>query len=261
MQEALFQQEKLAALGTLLANVAHELNNPLAVATMQLDNLQEEGGADAWTEDLETLRQAIERCQSVVQSFLALARQQPPTRHAVALNAVIGDVLVLLEHALEVDGITVELPPGRRPAAALGGRHQLHHVVANLITNAHHALRETAPPRHLRLTTAARCRPQPGDPGGGGQRAGHPGGAATPRLRALLYHQTAGRGQRLGVAAVPQHCGGPWGHHPAGQSARTRHDGFASPCRWPLLRSRLPEAAPEPEAPDAAQARGDPAHR
>jgi signal transduction histidine kinase len=155
MQEALFQQEKLAALGTLLANVAHELNNPLAVAAMQLDSLQEAWGSGLWSEDLETLRQAVERCQSVVQSFLALARQQAPERRAVALNAVIGDVLVLLGHALKVDCITVEshladdLPPVWADA------NQLHHVVANLITNAHHALRQMSSPRHLRLTTVA----------------------------------------------------------------------------------------------------------
>jgi two-component system NtrC family sensor kinase len=155
MQEALLQQEKLAALGTLLANVAHELNNPLAVATMQLDNLQEEEGSEAWEDDLETLRQAIERCQSVAQSFLSLARQQPPTRQAVALNAVIGDVFVLLEHPLEVDGITVHLDLDQHVPPVWADAHQLHHVVANLITNAHHALRETNPPRHLSLTTAA----------------------------------------------------------------------------------------------------------
>jgi two-component system NtrC family sensor kinase len=155
MQEALLQQEKLAALGTLLANVAHELNNPLAVATMQLDNLQEEGEPEARADDLETLRQAIERCQSVAQSFLSLARHQTPTRHAVAFNAVISDVFVLLEHPLEVDGITVYRDLDENLPPVWADAHQLHHVVANLVTNAHHALRETAPPRHLRLTTAA----------------------------------------------------------------------------------------------------------
>jgi signal transduction histidine kinase len=58
-----------------LANVAHELNNPLTVAAMQLDNLQEEGDSEETSEDIELIRQAIERCQGVVQSFLALARQ------------------------------------------------------------------------------------------------------------------------------------------------------------------------------------------
>jgi signal transduction histidine kinase len=155
MQEALFQQEKLAALGTLLANVAHELNNPLAVATMQLDNLQEEAASEALAgDDLETLRQAIDRCQSVVQSFLALARQQAPTRTAVALNAVIGDVLVLLENALEADDISIERDLANNLPMLRADPHQLHHVVANLLTNAHHALRQSVPPRHLRLTTA-----------------------------------------------------------------------------------------------------------
>lgn len=155
MQEALFQQEKLAALGTLLANVAHELNNPLAVAAMQLDNLQEAGGAGVWADDLKTLRQAVERCQSVAQSFLSLARQQTPTRHAVALNAVIGDVLVLLEHPLQVDNVTVQRHLEEKLPPVWADAHQLHHVVINLLTNAHHALQQSTSPRHLILTTTA----------------------------------------------------------------------------------------------------------
>jgi CheY-like chemotaxis protein len=99
------------------------------------------------------LRQAIERCQSVVQSFLALVRQQAPMRHAVALNAVIHDVLVLLAHSLEVDDITVSFELDERLPSVWADAHQLHHVVANLITNAHHALQQTPPPRHLKLAT------------------------------------------------------------------------------------------------------------
>jgi signal transduction histidine kinase/CheY-like chemotaxis protein len=155
MQEALFQQEKLAALGTLLANIAHELNNPLAVAALQLDNLDEAWGAGAWRDDLATLRQAIERCRSVVQSFLALARQQPPTRQAVALHAVIDDVLALLRHALTVDGIAVHLDLAEAVPLLWADPHQLQHVVTNLVANAHHALQQSAAPRHLRLATAA----------------------------------------------------------------------------------------------------------
>ena len=41
-QEALRQREKLAAMGSLLASVAHELNNPLAVISLQADLLREE---------------------------------------------------------------------------------------------------------------------------------------------------------------------------------------------------------------------------
>jgi two-component system NtrC family sensor kinase len=160
MQEALFQQEKLAALGTLLANVAHELNNPLTVAAMQLDNLQEEDSSGTKSEDIEMIRQAIERCQGVVQSFLALARQQPPTRHAVALQALMGDVLVLIGHGMELDGILIENDLTEDLPLLWADPNQLHHVVANLLTNAHHALRQTTPPRRLKLTaavTADRC--------------------------------------------------------------------------------------------------------
>jgi signal transduction histidine kinase len=154
MQEALFQRDKLAALGILLASVAHELNNPLSVATMEIDNLAEAGSAEAQAEALDTLRQAVERCNRVVESFLSLARQQPMARRPVSLNALIDDVLVLLRHSLEADGIDLELHLADHLPLLEADANQLHHVIANLITNAHHALRQSEPPRHLTLTTS-----------------------------------------------------------------------------------------------------------
>ncbi|HMB91165.1 MAG TPA: ATP-binding protein, partial [Rhodothermales bacterium] len=153
MQEALFQREKLAALGLLLANVAHELNNPLAVATIEMDNLAEAWSAELESEGLDTLRQAIERCDSVVQSFLALARQQPTTRQSLELNALIDEVLVLLRHALEADNIALELRLADGLPLLQADANQLHHVISNLIANAQHALKHSEPPRQLTLTT------------------------------------------------------------------------------------------------------------
>ena len=154
VQAALFQSEKLASLGALLANVAHELNNPLAIASMELENLGEMRGVVSRSDDLGLLRQAVDRCKGVVQSFLNLARQQTPTRQSVSINAIFDEALVLLEHAMEVDGILIERRLADNLPLLWGDPHQLHHVVANLIANAHHALRQRPLPRYLYLTTA-----------------------------------------------------------------------------------------------------------
>jgi two-component system NtrC family sensor kinase len=73
----------------------------------------------------------------------------------VALDAVIDDVLVLHRHALEADGITLHLDLADDLPQLWADPHQLHHVVTNLMTNSHHALRQTSPPRHLTLSAAA----------------------------------------------------------------------------------------------------------
>ncbi|MDH3602623.1 MAG: ATP-binding protein, partial [Candidatus Tectomicrobia bacterium] len=152
-QEVLYQNEKLAAMSGLLASVAHELNNPLSVITMQADLLQEEAADSEFASLGADINQAAERCVHIVRNFLALARQTSPERAQVHLNEVIRQALQLLTPLLQVDEIDVhpylanDLPPLWADA------HQLHQVVVNLVTNAQQALQGIPPPRRITLTT------------------------------------------------------------------------------------------------------------
>jgi two-component system NtrC family sensor kinase len=152
-QEALFQSEKLAAMGSLLASVAHELNNPLSVVTMQADLLSDEMTDQAGAERVRLISQSAERCVRIVQNFLALARQNPPQRAEVGLNVVVEEAMELLTYALRVDDIDIQLHLADDLQPLWADPHQLHQVVVNLVTNAHQALRETVPPRQLTIIT------------------------------------------------------------------------------------------------------------
>jgi two-component system NtrC family sensor kinase len=160
-QEALRQREKLAAMGSLLASVAHELNNPLAVILLQADLLREEAAGGAMVEHAKEITQAATRCERLVRNFLTLARQYPPERVAVDLNALITNTLELLEPAFRVDAVTVNLCLDADLPSIRADADQIRQVLVNLITNAYQALREVQAPRQVTLTTrcdAARTR-------------------------------------------------------------------------------------------------------
>jgi two-component system NtrC family sensor kinase len=153
-QEILFQHEKLAAMGSLLASVAHELNNPLAVVRMQVDLLNEEAANTPLYEHTRELHQATEHCMRIVGNFLTLARQNPPQRLAVQLNTLVQDALELLAHALRLDNVTVHTRLTHELPLFEADPVQMHQVIINLLVNAQQALRDSAPPRQITITTA-----------------------------------------------------------------------------------------------------------
>ena len=152
-REALFQAEKVAAMGQLLAGVSHELNNPLSTIVGYTQLLLMRVGVGPMAEQLDKIAKSAERCTRIVTNFLALARQYPPERQLVLVNQLVDDAVELLAYPLRIDDVDVI----RRFAPDLpqlwADPHQIQQVIVNLLTNAHQAMRGVPTPRRLILTT------------------------------------------------------------------------------------------------------------
>ncbi len=108
------QSEKLAAVGTLAAGLAHEIRNPLNGAKLHVTflerGLRRAGLADADTlEAVQVVQDEIKRLSALVNEFLDFARPQPLTKRKVSLHAVVERVAQLVASDADAAGATVKL--------------------------------------------------------------------------------------------------------------------------------------------------------
>jgi signal transduction histidine kinase/HAMP domain-containing protein len=140
-QQQMVQAAKLSALGELVAGVAHELNNPLAVLSGMTELLRVE--APSLSRRITVMQQAIDRATRVVHGLLTFARRQPLERHRVDLAALVDQTLEFTAADLRVAGITVDREIADRLPEIWADPHQLEQVLVNLVTNARQAMTET----------------------------------------------------------------------------------------------------------------------
>ncbi len=246
-RDALFRSEKMAAMGSLLAGVAHELNNPLAIVVGQASLLRETAHEEKVLARAERIAQAADRCARIVKTFLAMARQRPTERSAVPLAGVVRSTLDLLSYALRADGIAVAVDAGDIPPV-WGNADQLAQVVSNILVNAQQAVRERSDERridiHLFVDRAA--------PDRAVLRIADNGPGIPEAIRARIFEpffttKPAGAGTGIGLSVcrgiVEGHDGTIQVEVPAGGGA--------------VFEIRLPIAGPE-HAQEAARAGNEP---
>ncbi|MFT3929156.1 MAG: PAS domain S-box protein [Spongiibacteraceae bacterium] len=153
-REALRQSEKLSAMGAMLAGVAHELNNPLAILMGRAALLEDKATDPAVREDAARIKAAADRCGRIVRTFLSMARKKPAQRHTAQLNTAVQGALDLLGYNLRTAGIDVhvqldpELPEIEMDADQIG------QVVVNFLVNAQQVLAEQPGARQIVISTA-----------------------------------------------------------------------------------------------------------
>lgn len=141
LNEQLTRTEKLAAMGTLSAGVAHEVNNPLASISSLIQMLQKTSELDENSrEKLNLIESQIQRITQVTKDMMDFARVRPAAKSEVDINEIIGTSLRLASFDKSFQKLKLKRALSEKIGKIFGDSDQLQQVFLNLFLNAKDAM-------------------------------------------------------------------------------------------------------------------------
>ena len=140
-QEQLLQSEKLAAMGRLTSQIAHELNNPLYGIMNTLELLKTEVSPQSKRRKvLEMALSETQRLSELLRKMLSFSKPDQEEKQAVDINTVIDEILLLHEKQLRENDIKITTSFAAKLPPIMASKNQLRQVFLNLVANARDAM-------------------------------------------------------------------------------------------------------------------------
>jgi two-component system NtrC family sensor kinase len=140
-QEQLLQSEKLAAMGRLTSQIAHELNNPLYGIMNTLELLKTEISPDNRRRKiLEMALSETVRLSDLLRKMLSFSKPDQEERHPVDINSVLDEILLLHEKQLKENDINIKYRLAEGLGLVKASKNQLRQVFLNMVANARDAM-------------------------------------------------------------------------------------------------------------------------
>lgn len=163
LEQRLRQSEKMAAVGSLAAGLAHEIAAPLHVVSGRAEMLlRREAGAEVRERNLRIIVDQIGRITVIVRNLLDFARRREPSPRPIDVGEVLSAVVEFLDGEFARASVRVRRE-GPAHTWVVGDPDQLFQVFVNLLLNAVHALEQVEGDREVRIRTGPPGEPAPGE--------------------------------------------------------------------------------------------------
>ena len=140
-QQALLQSEKLAAMGRLTSQIAHELNNPIYGIMNTLELLKTEIPPESKRRKiLELALSETQRLAEMLRNMLSFSKPEEEKRRPVKMNELIGGILLVMEKQMRESNIKVETSFDDEIPEVMASTNQMRQVMLNILKNAKEAM-------------------------------------------------------------------------------------------------------------------------